>query len=146
MPGPFTIDASVFLNAFHAQETGHAISRRFLYQLRVLAIPMLAPTLVLPEVAAAVSRGRQDAQLAQQFVTTLKQLPHLILVSLDQILADQAADIAARYRLRGSEAVYVAVAQRFGSGLVTLDQEQLRRVASVLTTLTPEAALATMSA
>ncbi len=146
MAGPFTVDASVFLNAFNAHETGQAVSRRFLDQLRVRAIPTIAPTLLLPEVAAAVSRVRQDAQLAQQFAATLKQLPHLILIALDQLLADQAADIAARYRLRGSDAVYVAVAQRFGSGLVTRDQEQLSRVASVLTTLTPEAALEAMSA
>jgi predicted nucleic acid-binding protein len=146
MAGPFTVDASVFLNAFNTHEPGQAVSRQFFDQLRVQAIPILAPTLLLPEVAAAVSRGRQNAQMAQQLATTLKQLPHLILIALDQRLADQAADIAAHYRLRGADAVYVAVAQRFGSGLVTLDLEQLGRVASLLTTQTPAAALVSLSA
>ena len=56
-----------------------------------------------------------------------------MLVPLDTALAQQATDVAARYRLRGSDAVYAAVALRFGSTLVTLDREQRERVAEALT-------------
>lgn len=137
MAGPFTVDASVFLNAFNPEEVGHDVNLRLLTRLRDEAIPMIAPTLLLPEVAGAISRGRRDARLALQFAQTLSRLANLVLVAVDGRLAERAVDVAARHRLRGSDAVYAAVALRFGSTLVTLDEEQRRRVARVLPTRTP---------
>jgi predicted nucleic acid-binding protein len=55
---------------------------------------------------------------------------------------DKAADVAAQYRLRGSDAVYATVALRFGSTLVTLDREQRVRFAEALTARYPAEALA----
>ena len=130
MASTYTVDASVFLNAFNPYETGHDESRRLLAHMQERATPIIVPTLLLPEVAAAVSRGRDDDELARQFAAALGRLPHLVLVPLDTTLAQQAADIAAQYRLRGSDAVYAAVALRFGSTLITLDREQRERVAA----------------
>jgi len=130
--GIYTVDASVFLNAFNPYEAGHAESQRLLALLQERAAPIVVPTLLLPEVAAAVSRGRNDADLARRFAATLRQLPHLVLIPLDESLAQQATNVAAQHRLRGSDAVYAAVALRFGSTLVTLDREQRERVAGVL--------------
>ena len=145
MAGPYTVDASVFLNAFNPGEVGHAASNRFLSWLQTQAIPTIAPTLLLPEVSAAIRRGRQDANLARAFANTLSRLPHLILVPLDSTLAQQAAEVAAQHRLRGSDAVYAAVALRFGSPLVTLDREQRERIANVLVTSTPADVLKTLT-
>jgi len=142
MATTYTVDASVFLNAFNPYEAGHEESRRLLARMQDEAVPIIVPTLLLPEVAAAVGRGRDDADLARRFTGTLKQLPHLVLVSLDETLAQQAADIAAQHQLRGSDAVYAAVALRFGSTLVTLDREQRERVADAVTSRLPAEALA----
>jgi predicted nucleic acid-binding protein len=60
------------------------------------------------------------------------------------MLARQAADIAAQHRLRGSDAVYAAVAQRFGSTMITLDREQHDRVSDAIRALYPGEALAEM--
>ena len=46
--------------------------------------------------------------------------------------AGPTAEVAADQRLRGSGAVYAAVALQFGSTLVTLDREQKQRVAGLL--------------
>ncbi len=137
----YTIDASVFVNAFNSYELGHANSYRFLAYIKTQAFPIIVPTLVLPEVAAAIGRGSRNATLARKLVNAVGRLPNLIMVSLDDGLAQYAADVAADYRLRGSDAVYVAVALRFGSTLVTLDQEQAARMASVLETQNPLEAL-----
>jgi len=142
MASVYTIDASVFLNAFNPYEVGHEESHGLLARLQEQSAPIIVPTLLLPEVAAAVSRGREDQDLAREFAATLVRLPHLVLVPLDTALAQQAADVAAQYRLRGSDAVYAAVALRFGSTLVTLDREQRERVADALTTRYPAEALA----
>jgi predicted nucleic acid-binding protein len=142
MPAIFTVDASVFLNAFNPFEAGHADSNRFLAYLQEQAIPIIVPSLVLPEVAAAISRGSGNIEWAREFASILERLPHLVLVPLDAVLARQAVDVAAAHRLRGSDAVYVAVALRFGSVLATLDREQHDRAAGALTTFYPTEALA----
>jgi predicted nucleic acid-binding protein len=141
MATTYTIDASVFLNAFNPYEAGHEDSRHLLSLMQERGTPIVAPTLLLPEVAAVVGRGRGDADLAHRFVAALRQLPHLILVPLDETLAQQAADVAAQHRLRGSDAVYVAVALRFGSTLVSLDREQRERVSAVVSAQRPAEAL-----
>jgi predicted nucleic acid-binding protein len=135
--GPVTIDASVFLNAFNPYEAGHDESHRLLAHLQANAIPIVVPTLVLPEVAGTIARGCQDPALAREFSRALSHLPHLVLVALDATLAQRASEVAAEYRLRGSDAVYATVAIQFGSTLVTLDHEQRDRVAKVIATRRP---------
>jgi predicted nucleic acid-binding protein len=49
--------------------------------------------------------------------------------------------VAAQYQLRGSDAVYAAVALRFGSTLITLDREQRERASGAILTLYPAEAL-----
>jgi predicted nucleic acid-binding protein len=142
MARPFTVDASVFLNAFNPSEAGHTESQRVLAWLQEQSTPIIVPTLVLPEVAATISRVRGDAALARDFASALSRLPNLVLVNLDPTLARQAAEAAAQYRLRGSDAVYAAVALRFGSVLVTLDREQRERLDQVLTCRYPTQVLA----
>jgi predicted nucleic acid-binding protein len=142
----YTIDASVFLNAFNPAEAGHADSHQLLALLQAQALPIMIPTLVLPEVAATISRVRGDARLARAFASQLSRLPNLMLIALDPLLAQQAAEAAAQHRLRGSDAIYAAVALRFSTVLVTLDREQHDRVTSVLTTYYPLEALAALSA
>ncbi len=137
MVGPYTIDASVFLNAFNPHEAGHEESLALLTRLQDGAIPIVVPTLLLPEVAGAIGRGHQDTRLGRRFAATLSRLSHLLLIPLDIRLAQRAADVAAEHRLRGSDAVYAAVALQFGTTLITLDQEQRRRIAAVLPTRRP---------
>lgn len=137
MPGPFVIDASVFLNAFNPLESGSVSSQEVLSRLQSQAVPMVAPVLLLPETAAAIRRGLNHPELARQFAVTLQRLPHLVLIPVDQILAQQALDIAVTHRLRGSDSVYAAVAQRFACPLITLDREQHDRVAGALQTYYP---------
>jgi len=138
MPGPFVIDASVFLNAFNPAEERSKISMELMTRLRSEGIPMIAPTLLLPEVAASISRGQDDPELARSFADALSRISHLTLAPLDHLLARQSLDMAALYRLRGSDAVYVAVAQRYASPLITLDREQHDRASTILTTYYPE--------
>lgn len=134
----YTVDASVILSAFNLQEAGNAQSRALLQQFEQSGTPMIEPTLLLPEVAAVIRRGRQDEQLAREFALTLSALPHLVLVPLDEGLAGEAAAVAAQRAMRGSDAVYAATAFRYGASLVTLDLEQRDRVAAVVDCYTPE--------
>jgi predicted nucleic acid-binding protein len=137
MAGPYAVDASFLLNAFITSETGSEVSREVLSRLQSQAVPLVAPALLLPETAAAISRGGNSAEYGRQFASHIQRLPHLILVPLDLILAQQAVNIAANHRLRGSDAVYAAVAEQFACPLITLDREQHDRVAKVMQTYYP---------
>jgi predicted nucleic acid-binding protein len=142
--GALTIDASVFLNAFNPAEPHHSESARLMALVRAESIPLVAPTLVLPEVAATIARTTGDATSARLFADYLRALPGLILVALDETLAMQAAQIASEHRLRGSDAVYGAVAARFGSPIVTLDREQHSRLRRVVESRYPGEMLAAL--
>jgi predicted nucleic acid-binding protein len=141
MPGPFVIDASVFLNAFNPLEKGSEISKELLARFQGKGVPLIAPTLLLSETAAAISRGQDNPELARRFAIALGSLPHLSLVPLDLLLARQASNLAALHRLRGSDSVYVAVAQRFACPLVTLDRQQHDHAREALETFYPEEVL-----
>jgi len=137
MNPPVTIDASVFVSAFTPSEPAHQASKAFMKGIREQAVPIIVPVLVLPEISAALARGQNKPELGKAFVQELKRFPNTTFVDVDEILADLAVDVAAQYRLRGSDAVYAAVALRFGAELVTLDKEQLERLPKVVSVHAP---------
>ncbi|MSQ13676.1 MAG: hypothetical protein EXR47_06065 [Dehalococcoidia bacterium] len=63
------------------------------------------------------------------------------LVAVERDLGQEAANVASTLRLRGADAVYVALARRLGMPLVTWDREQRGRVAPTICTMTPAEAL-----
>jgi predicted nucleic acid-binding protein len=137
MNSPVTIDASVFVSAFMPMESAHQASREFMLNVREHAIPIIVPFLVLPEISAALARGLGKPGAAIAFVRELRNLPNITFVDLDENIADLAVDVAANNRLRGSDAVYGAVALRFGTELITLDNEQLDRLPKLIAVRAP---------
>ena len=141
----YTIDASVWVNAFDQREPGHLVSRQFLEVLRSQMRPIIVPNVVLVEVAGAISRTRRAPAQAQAFVTALSRLPHVTVRVLDEVCALHALTLAAQHGLRGADAVYAAVAREAGSTLVTLDNEHLTQLVNLLTVCTPAVALAALT-
>jgi len=86
------------------------------------------PTLLVVEVAAAVARVLGDPDRAVGLAAAVRDLPSQSLLPLDGELADRALRLAAEQRLRGADAVYGAVAQRYGTVLLTYDRQQLERL------------------
>jgi predicted nucleic acid-binding protein len=93
---------------------------------------IIAPVILMAEVAAALSRGAGDPALAHRVVQQLQhgRVIHLVAVTLP--LAERAAAIAADYQIRGCDSVYVALADQLDDCLVTLDQQQLKRCAAIV--------------
>ena len=141
----YTVDASVWVNAFDQREPDHQVSRQFLGVLRSRALPIIVPNLVLVEVAGAISRTRQVPVQAHAFALTLRRLPHVTVRALDEVCALHALTLAAQHGLRGADAVYAAVAHEVGSTLVTLDHEHLTRLVNLITVCTPAVALAALT-
>lgn len=132
-----TVDASVFVNAFIPTEEGSDQSLAFVTKLRIEQAHLIQPTLFIPEVIASVARKKNDTEHALALAQDLKKFTNLTLVTLDENLADYVCEVAANHRLRGSDAVYAAVALRFGTELITLDKEQLARLPKLLPVRAP---------
>ncbi|MBL8063778.1 MAG: type II toxin-antitoxin system VapC family toxin [Anaerolineales bacterium] len=138
MKNAITVDASVFVNAFSPEEEGSDESMGFLTRLSKEQIPLMQPTLFLPEVTASIARKQDDMDAALELERELKNFLEITLIDLDEDLADFSSEIAAKHRLRGSDAIYAAVALRFGTELITLDREQLERLPKILNARKPE--------
>jgi predicted nucleic acid-binding protein len=71
-------------------------------------------------------------------VRALTALPGLQSHELGMALADKAWAIAVRCRLRGADAVYVALASQLRTPLISLDREVLDRARKVVRMYTPD--------
>src|SRR5206468_10152963 len=91
----YTVDASVFVNAFNPSEDGHSGSLQLLEQIRELGDPIIVPTLLVPEISSGVARANNDTIGALEYANAVSGLPHLTLVMLTPALARQAAELAA---------------------------------------------------
>jgi len=99
---------------------------------------VIAPTLLLPEVAGAVARRTAEPRLARRAVDAVLRLPALRLVPVDDVLARMAAKLAAQLRVRGADAIYIAVAATLQLPLVTWDVEQRDRAARLVEVFVPD--------
>jgi predicted nucleic acid-binding protein len=98
---------------------------------------MIAPALILVEIAAAISRSWGNVNAARQFASYLGNLASLTLVPLDAQLISNATDVAARYSLRAGDAFYVAIAQNLGIPLVTFDRDISNKAGGVISVIAP---------
>ncbi len=118
-----TVDANVWVADQQTTEPDHMESREFLDALEGGALRVHLPWLAVAEVAGAVARKTRDASLALRVGIKLRTVPLLEFHGLDEALANDASALAARCFLRGSDAVYAALAKLTGSALITLDAE-----------------------
>ena len=131
------VDASVCTAFFNARELQHVPSRNWFREATKGDELVVAPVILVAEVAAALGRGLGDSELADHAVSILLARRWVELFPVTQALATRAAKVAAEQKIRGCDAIYVALAQQLGMGLVTLDGDQLDRGAAVVQTRTP---------
>ena len=132
------VDASVWVSRLVPQDVHHLISRQWLERQVARDELLVAPILLLAEVAGAISRRTREPEQARRAVEILLRVPGLRLVSVDPPLGREAARLAADLHLRGADAVYVAVAHTLGLPLITWDIEQRERAGALIVARTPE--------
>jgi predicted nucleic acid-binding protein len=132
------VDASVIVSRLVPHDVHHEASHRWLARHVAGGGLVIAPALLLPEVAAAVSRRTGESRLARRALDAVLRVPGLRLVPVDETLARAAARLAGRLRVRGADAVYVAAAAVLRVPLVTWDVEQRDRAARLVEVLVPE--------
>jgi predicted nucleic acid-binding protein len=131
------VDASVYVALVNTHEEHHSRSWSWFQGVQEKGDPIIAPAILLSEIAAALSRGTGDNELAKRVIANLKKAGVVEIIPVTLSLADLAATIAADHQIRVCDAIYVAAAKQFTEPLITLDQQQLERAASVVQTLEP---------
>ncbi|MCA9871279.1 MAG: PIN domain-containing protein [Anaerolineae bacterium] len=131
------IDTSVYVTLINPNETAHEAAWAWYVNAIREGEPLVAPAIILPEVAAALSRGVDDRDLAHRAADRLLRSRTVELVPVSLALAQQAAAIAADHRIRGCDAIFVALAQYRADVLITLDRQQLERGSAVVTVRSP---------
>jgi predicted nucleic acid-binding protein len=133
----YVVDASVWVSRLVPNDVHYQPSYRWLAGTVDRGELIVAPALLLAEVAGAISRRTGWPELAARAVALLEQLPNSRLVAIDPQLARHAAHLAGQHRLRGSDAFYVALANQLGFVLVTWDREQAERGSAATPVITP---------
>lgn len=132
-----TIDANVFISAASRSDVFHADSDLFLRRVRRAGLPLHCPSLLLPEMASGIIRPTGNVIAAQVALLSVETFPGMDFVPLTEARAQAAVQMSLTCRLRGADAVYVAVAQEFGTTLVTWDAELLARGVQAAPVLNP---------
>jgi predicted nucleic acid-binding protein len=138
----YVVDTSVFMADAQPEEPHHGEAAALLGRALQEQWLILAPVIVLAEVAASIARNTGNPLLARLFISSLTSHAHIRIVEVDQLLGALAADIAAQHRSRGCDAIYIALAQVMNATLITLDKEQRGRVPSSVTARSPAEELA----
>lgn len=131
------IDASVYISLVNAGEQAHTSSWAWFEDTQSRGEIIVSPVIMLAEVAAALSRGLGDPDLAVEAVQQLRDSSLIDLIPVTKDLAIIAAGIAAEHGIRGCDAIYVALAVQMDDELVTLDQQQLSRSGSIIRVRNP---------
>jgi predicted nucleic acid-binding protein len=135
-----TLDASVFVSLFNARDRQHETTVAWLREAIADGEPLRAPVVALAEVSAAVAAGTGDKYLAREVEQQLRVSPLFEFLPVALPLAERAATLAAEHQLRGSDALYFAIAETLGDRLVTLNPRQLQRAGQVVEVVRPRPA------
>jgi predicted nucleic acid-binding protein len=100
---------------------------------------VILPSLALAEICGAIARRSDSSDVAPAVLPFLLAQSWIEYASLDAALGREAAALAIACRLRGADAVYVALAAARRLPLVTLDAEMLERAPASIDGLTPAA-------
>ena len=132
------VDASVWVASVLDRDAHHQVSLAFMHRFVKEQQIAIVPLLVWAEIAGAVARRTGDTDRGMKVAELIAAKIWVRGVSLDASLASESMRLAARLRLRGADAVYVALAAACREPLVTLDAEMLERARGVAEAFTPE--------
>ncbi|HTQ99552.1 MAG TPA: PIN domain-containing protein [Candidatus Acidoferrum sp.] len=126
------IDASVWVAAFLPYEPNHKAAQRCIAELSTSSEPTELPTLALVETCGAIARRTNSADAAQQIRQFLVSQHWISFFAVDSGLVSVASDIAINHKLRGADAIYVALAKMRSQPLISLDAEIIQRSKSIV--------------
>jgi predicted nucleic acid-binding protein len=131
------VDASVWISTILVGDANHRPSIAWLAMFNQAGLTAAVPAHFPAEVSGATHRIDPAGRSLQRTIASLFGTDFFAIHPIDLDLAHSAAEIAGRSAMRGSDAVYVALASRLDLPLLTWDQEQGERGRLFCRTMTP---------
>lgn len=125
------VDASVFAAFLQPTDVNHLRTLKWFESLDEDTV-LYAPTILLPEVASGLRRGRATPPDVLAALRIMEDEHQLDLRPVTRALAQRAAELVAELGLHGCDAVYVALAEQRGEPLISLDRRQIERALGVI--------------
>ncbi|MBM3943423.1 MAG: type II toxin-antitoxin system VapC family toxin [SAR202 cluster bacterium] len=135
------VDASVWVSRFSLTDVFHLPSLKWLEDQFALGEMAVAPAILVVEAAGAVARRTNNPAEGTEAASLTQRVPYSRLMPMEDGLVQLGAQIAADRRLKGADALYVAMAHRLALPLVTWDRQQLGQHGHGIIVLTPQEAL-----
>lgn len=132
------VDASVLVSRLMPPEINHNASKLWVERFTVEEGLLVAPSFLLIEVAAGVSRQTRQPSVSKKAIEDLNNSNVIQFISMDEVLTQAAVDVATNLQLRAGDAIYVALAHQLNIPLVSWDKEQLQKASTIITTYTPD--------
>src|SRR3989304_10535713 len=105
------VDASVWVSGLTLRDVYHQISRGWLAAQHAYSNYLAIPVICLAEVSGAISRVTGYTDEGERAIDQILARPNIRILPVDHLLGLEAAHLAAQLRLRGADAVYVALAR-----------------------------------
>ena len=137
-----TLDSSVILAALRNQEEKHEQCRRLLEAVEEAQIIAIQPDSVLSEVTNAIKRRTRSQRLAERVKQVLQSINTMNFVESEARRTEMVSDVALRTDIGIMDAVVVQIAFEFGTTLITLDEEMMKKAKSIVKTKTVDEFLA----
>ena len=138
----YVIDASVFLASVRPVELHHRESLELFKRLKAHRRPVFVPSILPAEIAAGFSRNGIKPLRVRRLLALIQEQVNIQPIGVDENLGTLAAEVAIYQRIRGCDAIYVALAQVMNATLITLDEEQRQRIPATVIARSPAEELA----
>ena len=126
-----TVDACVWVALLDASDSLHGATKTFWRLVAESNTTIYGPRFLLLEVGCAIARRTHNADKGRNVVSVLQTIPTLKLVENDKLLLEKAVEIGTKHYLRAGDALYLAVAMKTATPLVTWDQELIARAGAI---------------
>ncbi len=126
------VDTSVLFSALIPIDMHHESCKAWLDKIIEANQQISVPSIILSEVATPLGRAHNQPQVAEKLVQYLMNAYIINLMPVSIPLAKRAAIIGANYKIRGCDAIYVALAEMLDEELITLDIQQGERAKTLI--------------
>ena len=133
----WVVDASVYVAGLRRHDRHYPRARAWFDDRAEAGDSLVAPNLLVAELAATVRRLTGSRKAARRAVSELLEDGLIHLEPLTEERGRQAASVAVAAGVRGADAVYLALAVELGAKLVTLDRQLLERGKAVVSVCRP---------
>lgn len=121
------IDASVWVSAADSTDELSGVSRAFLSGVVARELPIALPEFAQLEIACALGRRLRHAEQGRRLAERMLGSPLVTTHSLSRAKLREAVQVGTGRFLRAGDALYAALAEWLGGGVVTWDEGLINR-------------------